>query len=98
MSSLFFEKPILNSPCESRHWELDASGPPNFLDSSYPYKPLKTNLKAEISAEAWESPNSDMSPPFGKPTSGRIDVKVITHLGDEGQRYSVLFEEQMPWH
>jgi type III restriction enzyme len=30
MSSLFFEKPILNSPYQypSRHWELDSSGQP----------------------------------------------------------------------
>jgi hypothetical protein len=27
--------------------------------------------------------NSDTSRPFDKPTSGRIAVKVINHLGDE---------------
>ena len=54
-----------------------------FLGASDPYKSLKTTLKAEINAEAWESLNSDTSRPFGKPVSGRIAVKVINHLGDE---------------
>lgn len=54
-----------------------------FLGASDPYKSLKTTLKAEINAEAWESLNSDTSRPFGKPLSGRIAVKVINHLGDE---------------
>ncbi|MBP6504214.1 MAG: site-specific DNA-methyltransferase [Rhodoferax sp.] len=54
-----------------------------FLGASDPYKSLKTTLKADINAEAWESLNSDTSRPFGKPTSGRIAVKVINHLGDE---------------
>ena len=47
------------------------------------YGALKTTLKAEINAEAWESLNSDTSRPFPKPKSGRIAVKVINHLGDE---------------
>ncbi|MEZ5885289.1 MAG: hypothetical protein R3D56_00075 [Paracoccaceae bacterium] len=47
------------------------------------YKALKTTLKAEIDAEAWESLYSDTSRPFAKPKSGRIAVKVINHLGDE---------------
>lgn len=54
-----------------------------FLGANDPYKALKTTLKAEINAEAWESLNSDTSRPFPKPTSGRIAVKVINHLGDE---------------
>ncbi|WP_439113338.1 site-specific DNA-methyltransferase [Hydrogenophaga sp.] len=54
-----------------------------FLGASDPYKSLKTTLKAEINAEAWESLNNDTSRPFGKPVSGRIAVKVINHLGDE---------------
>ena len=44
---------------------------------------LKTTLKAEINAEAWATLNSETSHPFDKPTSGRIAVKVINHLGDE---------------
>ncbi len=48
-----------------------------------PYKALKTTLKAEIDEEAWASLNSDTSRPFPKPSSGRIAVKVINHLGDE---------------
>ena len=54
-----------------------------FLGASDPYKSLKTTLKAEINAEAWETLHSDTSRPFAKPVSGRIAVKVINHLGDE---------------
>jgi adenine-specific DNA-methyltransferase len=54
-----------------------------FLGASDPYKSLKTTLKAEINADAWDTLNSDTSRPFDKPTSGRIAVKVINHLGDE---------------
>jgi adenine-specific DNA-methyltransferase len=54
-----------------------------FLGANDPYKALKTTLKAEISEEAWASLNSDTSRPFPKPSSGRIAVKVINHLGDE---------------
>ena len=54
-----------------------------FLGANDPYKALKTTLKAEINREAWETLNSDTSRPFAKPTSGRIAVKVINHLGDE---------------
>ncbi len=54
-----------------------------FLGQNDPYKSLKTTLKAEINAEAWETLHSDTSRPFEKPRSGRIAVKVINHLGDE---------------
>ena len=54
-----------------------------FLGASDPYKSLRTTLKAEIDADAWESLHSDTSRPFSKPESGRIAVKVINHLGDE---------------
>jgi len=54
-----------------------------FLGQNDPYKSLKTSLKAEIDQEAWESLNSDISVPFAKPSTGRIAVKVINHLGDE---------------
>jgi adenine-specific DNA-methyltransferase len=54
-----------------------------FLGANDPYKALKTTLKAEINAEAWETLNSDTSRPFDKPESGRIAVKVINYLGDE---------------
>jgi len=33
--------------------------------------------------EAWVSLNSDISVPFPRPSTGRIAVKVINHLGDE---------------
>jgi adenine-specific DNA-methyltransferase len=54
-----------------------------FLGANDPYKALKTTLRAEIDEEAWASLYSDTSRPFEKPTSGRIAVKVINHLGDE---------------
>ena len=54
-----------------------------FLGASDPYKSLKTTLKAEIDADAWETLHSDTSRAFDKPDSGRIAVKVINHLGDE---------------
>jgi len=54
-----------------------------FLGANDPYKALKTTLKAEINADAWETLHSDTSRPFDKPKSGRIAVKVINHLGDE---------------
>ncbi|MEY4750158.1 MAG: hypothetical protein RIQ60_2372 [Pseudomonadota bacterium] len=54
-----------------------------FLGANDPYKALKTTLKAEIDADAWATLNSDTSRPFDKPSSGRIAVKVINHLGDE---------------
>jgi adenine-specific DNA-methyltransferase len=54
-----------------------------FLGANDPYSALKTTLKAEIDAEAWATLHSDTSRPFDKPTSGRIAVKVINHLGDE---------------
>lgn len=54
-----------------------------FLGANDPYGSLKTTLKAEIDEEAWTTLHSDTSRPFPKPTSGRIAVKVINHLGDE---------------
>jgi adenine-specific DNA-methyltransferase len=54
-----------------------------FLGANDPYSALKTTLKAEINEEAWATLNSDTSRPFDKPSSGRIAVKVINHLGDE---------------
>ena len=54
-----------------------------FLGSGDPYKALKTTLKAEINQEAWATLKSNISRPFDRPSSGRIAVKVINHLGDE---------------
>lgn len=51
--------------------------------SNDPYKALKTSLKAEIDEATWASLRSTISRPFPKPSSGRIAVKVINHLGDE---------------
>jgi len=57
-----------------------------FLGANDPYKSLKTTLKAEINEDAWSTLNSDTSRPFTKPSSGRIAVKVINHLGDEAMK------------
>ncbi len=57
-----------------------------FLGANDPYKALKTTLRAEIDVEAWATLNSDTSRPFPRPTSGRIAVKVINHLGDEAMK------------
>ena len=57
-----------------------------FLGANDPYKSLKTTLKAEINEDAWATLNSDISRPFDKPSSGRIAVKVINHLGDEAMK------------
>jgi adenine-specific DNA-methyltransferase len=54
-----------------------------FLGANDPYAALKTTLRAEINADAWESLHSDTSRPFARPKGGRIAVKVINHLGDE---------------
>lgn len=54
-----------------------------FLGAGDPYRAVKRTLKAEISQEAWSTLYSDISRPFAKPSSGRIAVKVINHLGDE---------------
>lgn len=54
-----------------------------FLGQNDPYKALKTTLRAEINAEAWQTLHSDTSRAFPAPASGRIAVKVINHLGDE---------------
>ena len=54
-----------------------------FFNARDPYKALKTTLKAEINREALETLRSDTSRPFDKPTSERIAVTVINHLGDE---------------
>jgi adenine-specific DNA-methyltransferase len=54
-----------------------------FLGANDPYSALKTTLKAEIDALAWDTLHSDISRPFERPKEGRIAVKVINHLGDE---------------
>jgi len=54
-----------------------------FPGANDPYKALKTTLKAEIDADAWESLKRTRSRPFPKPKGGRVAVKVINHLGDE---------------
>lgn len=54
-----------------------------FPGANDPYKALKTTLKAEIDADAWESLKRTRSRPFARPEGRRVAVKVINHLGDE---------------
>ena len=54
-----------------------------FLGAKDSYKALKTTLKKEIDREAWATLYSDTSRPFDRPSTHRIAVKVINHLGDE---------------
>jgi adenine-specific DNA-methyltransferase len=54
-----------------------------FTGDNDPYKRLKTALKADIDAEAWESLDQTVSRPFPKPETGKIAVKVINDYGDE---------------
>jgi adenine-specific DNA-methyltransferase len=54
-----------------------------FPGANDPYKALKTTLKAEIDADAWESLKRTRSRPFPRPPGGKVAVKVINHLGDE---------------
>jgi adenine-specific DNA-methyltransferase len=54
-----------------------------FTGGNDPYKRLKTALKADIDAEAWESLHQVISRPFPKPETGKIAVKVINDYGDE---------------
>lgn len=54
-----------------------------FTGGQDPYKKLKRDLKAEIDEDAWASLYRTVSPPFAKPSTGRIAVKVINDYGDE---------------
>jgi adenine-specific DNA-methyltransferase len=54
-----------------------------FTGANDPYKRLKTALKADIDADAWDSLYSTTSRPFAKPDTGKIAVKVINDYGDE---------------
>lgn len=82
---------VSNGPDEIACWLIDTDYNEEsffvrhayFLGANDPYNALRTTLKAEIDADAWESLHSDTSRAFGRPKSGRIAVKVINHLGDE---------------
>lgn len=54
-----------------------------FTGDNDPYKRLKTALKADIDADAWDSLYKTVSRPFLKPSTGKIAVKVINDYGDE---------------
>ncbi len=54
-----------------------------FTGGNDPYKRLRTALKADIDAGAWESMYGTVSRPFVRPETGKIAVKVINDYGDE---------------
>jgi adenine-specific DNA-methyltransferase len=54
-----------------------------FTGDNDPYKRLKTALKADIDADAWDSLYKTTSRPFPKPSTGKIAIKVINDYGDE---------------
>lgn len=54
-----------------------------FTGDNDPYKRLKTALRADIDADAWDSLYQTVSRPFPKPSTGKIAVKVINDYGDE---------------
>ena len=54
-----------------------------FTGDNDPYKRLKTALRADIDADAWDSLYHTTSRPFPKPVTGKIAVKVINDYGDE---------------
>ena len=68
---------------ERNRSDLVEQAPPLFIQERVHPKALKTTLKAEINQEAWATLKSSISRPFDRPSSGRIAVKVINHLGDE---------------
>lgn len=54
-----------------------------FTGGNDPMKKLKTALKADIDAEAWEQLYRTTSISFDRPPTGKIAVKVINDYGDE---------------
>lgn len=54
-----------------------------FTGGNDPLKRLKTALKADIDADAWETLYATVSRPFDPPATGKIAVKVINDYGDE---------------
>ena len=88
----FADNPIINSPFDrpKSHFELDGDGQPtgkklsDRRESIYVVPvPAARRRGSQIDEAAWATLHSDTSRPFDKPTSGRIAVKVINHLGDE---------------
>jgi adenine-specific DNA-methyltransferase len=73
--------------------DTDYDGESFFVRQAYfpgmladPFKTLKATLKGEIDEAAWDALRRTESLPFPKPSTGRIAVKVINHLGDEAMR------------
>ncbi|WP_210481538.1 site-specific DNA-methyltransferase [Naasia sp. SYSU D00948] len=54
-----------------------------FLGDNDPYKSLKAALRADIDLDAWAPLYREESLPFGRPSTGRIAIKVINDYGDE---------------
>lgn len=80
-----------NQPDQIALWMIDTdyNGDSFFVRHCYftgggdPYKRLKTALKADIDAEAWDTLYATTSRSFPKPETGKIAVKVINDYGDE---------------
>ncbi len=54
-----------------------------FTGGNDPYKRLRSALKVDIDAEAWETMYRTESRPFDRPETGKISIKVINDYGDE---------------
>jgi adenine-specific DNA-methyltransferase len=65
-----------------------------FLGGNDPYEKLRTTLKADIDAEAWDALYSPLSRPFPPPSTGMVAVKVINHYGDEVMK---VFRQGRDW-
>lgn len=80
-----------NQPDQVALWMIDTdyNGDSFFVRHCYftgggdPYKRLKTALKADIDAEAWDTLYATTSRAFPAPETGKIAVKVINDYGDE---------------
>jgi adenine-specific DNA-methyltransferase len=54
-----------------------------FLGGGVTHEQLKRALRSEINEDTWATLYSTVSRPFGKPSTGKIAIKVINHYGDE---------------
>lgn len=81
-----------SDPSDIACWFIDTnySGDAFYVRHAYftggasdPYTALKSALRTEINAEAWEALYRTESIPFSRPETGKIAVKAINHFGDE---------------
>ena len=67
-----------------------------FTGGNDPFTRLKSELRADIDADAWASLYRTKSVPFDKPTAGKIAVKVINDYGDEVLQVFDVVNKQAP--